>query len=415
MLSISFYLRTPKAENTSKVYISLSDKTTRERFPSDLVFLTQYCNDRTTSRKSLVKKNSPFTITYNKQLSDLKHSLYLMQSELMQAGKPHGALDVKEAYLAAIGKAKHNKDLTFFTLFDDYLFQNKNRWANGYYKVQRSVKSMLENYAQERGIKLSLQSFSLALIDDFAEFMICRGSNNSNTNKYVKYIKAFLRFANDAGHYPDVDRLKKWKSLKELEPFKIALKQEEVEAIADYDFRENIKCDRARDLLLLEILTGQRYSDMDKVLDRNQHDDQFIRIYQDKTGVLLLIPKYGKLSRYMNVLFEKYPDGFPIISSQKFNEHMKEAAKIISETVPSLAKRHAWEVQIGSNRVQCSEFRYNMVTSHVGRRTFCTLSVKQGIDLKTIMKVTGHKKIEQLMDYIRVDDDDLLKIFQDKF
>ncbi|WP_394342325.1 tyrosine-type recombinase/integrase [Taibaiella soli] len=135
-----------------------------------------------------------------------------------------------------------------------------------------------------------------------------------------------------------------------------------------------------------------------------------MRIFQEKTNALVAIPKHSKLENHLDVLFEKYPQGFPVISNQKFNDYLKEICELAK-----FNQKHQWVKLVGKQKVTESDFRYNLITSHTGRRTFCTIALKKGIDSELIMKVTGHKNYEQFRAYVKVDDEDLETAFSEKF
>lgn len=70
---------------------------------------------------------------------------------------------------------------------------------------------------------------------------------------------------------------------------------------------------------------------------------------------------------------------------------------------------------VGKKKVVENGIRYNLITSHTGRRTFCTLALKSGIAPELIMKVTRHRKYDQFREYVKVDDEDLEIVFAERF
>ena len=200
------------------------------------------------------------------------------------------------------------------------------------------------------------------------------------------------------------------KFLEEIEPFKIALKEAEVETLLNLDLSGVPRLDKVRDLFALEILTGQRFSDLEKVLDTKHISETNIRIYQQKTGEKVTIPLHPKLKKHLAYIFNKYPDGLPAISNQKFNEYLKEVC-----IEAKFFKEHSWVTQSGKKKIPQSDFRHNLITSHTGRRTFCTLALNSGINSEMIMKVTGHRTYDQFREYVKVDDSDLEIAFEGMF
>jgi hypothetical protein len=46
--------------------------------------------------------------------------------------------------------------------------------------------------------------------------------------------------------------------------------------------------------------------------------------------------------------------------------------------------------------------KYEMITSHTGRRTYITLCLEQGIRLDYLMSTTGHKKLDTMKKYTKI-------------
>ena len=189
------------------------------------------------------------------------------------------------------------------------------------------------------------------------------------------------------------------KTLKEAEVFKIALKKDEIKNIIKLDLSEDKKMDSIRDLFLLEVFTGQRYSDVDKILDESNKNGKKICLIQKKNGNKAEIPLYDDLTFLLEKFKTKYPDGFPKCELTTFNLEVKKIGKIAGIT-----QKHNWIEMRGKKITNVSDFRYNLIASHTGRRTFCTRMISEKIDRKIIMAITGHKSPVEFEKYIRVDD-----------
>jgi site-specific recombinase XerD len=94
---------------------------------------------------------------------------------------------------------------------------------------------------------------------------------------------------------------------------------------------------------------------------------------------------------------EKYDFALPKIHINEFNERIKligELAKI-NTLVPLTHKR--------GNSVQEKVYeKYNLLSSHVCRRSFATNMYLRGIDPEVIMTNTGHSSIKTLFGYIKI-------------
>ena len=60
-------------------------------------------------------------------------------------------------------------------------------------------------------------------------------------------------------------------------------------------------------------------------------------------------------------------------------------------------------------------FRYQEVSSHTCRRTFCTLKFLKGMPAQAIMKFSGHKTERNFLKYLKLDAELTAVKYQDYF
>ncbi len=411
MISVSFYLLTPDARSQSQVYVSISNKVQRLRFATGESFITDYCNTRKKKgTKELVKKNTVFYFEYTSKLREIRDKLIRLEMDLTKE-KNFNLQLIRDTYYRQTGKLKDETLLTFSEAFDKFVHSSKSDWGEGTQKHFTTTKNHLLEYEKKRGeITLSdlTEEFWDSIRDDY--FVKEKKFSNSSTNKNLKKLKQFLKFASKKGFIKHTIDFEELTFLEEIEPFKIALKENEVEALMKLNLSDSPRLDKVRDLFALEILTGQRFSDIPKLLDSKHISDTNIQIYQQKTGEKVTIPLHPKLKKHLAYIFNKYPDNLPSISNQKFNEYLKEIC-----IIAKFDREHSWVTLTGKKKIQQTDFRYNLITSHTGRRTFCTLALNSGINSEMIMKVTGHRTYDQFREYVKVDDIDLDKAFEGMF
>ncbi len=46
--------------------------------------------------------------------------------------------------------------------------------------------------------------------------------------------------------------------------------------------------------------------------------------------------------------------------------------------------------------------KYELITTHTGRRTFVTLSLEKGVRPEVLMRITGHKDMRTMKKYIKL-------------
>lgn len=411
MISVSFYLLTPDALSQSQVYVSISNKEKRLRFATGQSFIASYCNVRKKKgTKELVRKNTVFYFEYKSKLNEIRDALIRIEMGLSNEQKCT-LEQVRDAYYLRTGKLKDETLITYTEAFEKFVSASQSDWGEGTKKHFTTTKNHLIEFEKTFGeIRLDNlnEDFWNSLRDDY--FVGKKKFSNSSTNKNLKKLKQFLKFAlkkQFIKHMIDLDELN---FLEEIEPFKIALKEHEVEELIKLNLSGSPRLDKVRDLFALEILTGQRFSDIPKLLDHKHISDTNIQIYQQKTGEKVTIPLHPKLKKHLSYIFKKYPAGLPTISNQKFNEYLTEIC-----IKANFNRQHSWVTLTGKQKIPQSDYRYNLITSHTGRRTFCTLALNSGINSEMIMKVTGHRTYDQFREYVKVDDADLDKAFEGMF
>ena len=110
--------------------------------------------------------------------------------------------------------------------------------------------------------------------------------------------------------------------IKKHETDDVALTREEVEIIANAELTG--AKDRARDLFLIGVYSGQRWSDY-SVFDKADVRNGLLYKRAKKTSSISKIPLHNKLK----AILDKYDWNLPKISSQKFNVHIQQICKAL--------------------------------------------------------------------------------------
>ncbi len=410
MLNVSFYLLTPTAKSKSNLYVSISDKYERLRFSTKYSLLTDYCNKRgVKGSKDLLKKNSEFYPEYSQLLVKIRNKIIKIGMELKTTNEKIPLDIVRERYYEnTFGKIVVAKPWDI--QFDNFVSNEQVNWTEGTRKHYMVLKNNLIQYEKDFG-KLFLQNINEEFWFDFRNNYLIKKKKlgNATINGMMKKLNSFLKYLiKNKIISSESIRFDELKKLEEVQPFKIALTVEEIERLVKLDLSDNETFDQVRDLFYLEILTGQRYSDMNKILNKENINGNYIQFNQQKTKIRISVPLHEKLKDYLFTVFDKYPNGFTMISDQKFNEYIKLICKSIG-----MDQIHNWITLSGKVQTQHSEFRYNLVSSHSGRITFCTQCKKQGYDDYYVMKISGHKNHKQFTDYIKIESDEIYDNFKD--
>ena len=158
-----------------------------------------------------------------------------------------------------------------------------------------------------------------------------------------------------------------------------------------------------RDWLIISCFTGQRISDFmrfNKEMIRVEKNKALIEFDQQKTGKTMTIPLHSKVM----LILEKYNGDFPKrISDQKYNDYLKEVCKSAKLHQKVKGKK---QMNISKDplerkvrRVEGMYPKYELVTSHIGRRSFATNHYGK-IPTSYLIYVTGHSSEEMFLNYI---------------
>lgn len=214
----------------------------------------------------------------------------------------------------------------------------------------------------------------------------CVSPNSART--YFAEIAAFLHRYEDEGIIPCKNPSEVLKC-KKVPQQSIYLTEEEMKRIENYydDLLTKGKHQAEKDVLtlfLLESWTGARVSDC-KAMTANNIADGKLSYTSIKTSVLTEVPEHRRLCELIGRIPSKD------YSATTINRTLKRVAKKcgITEEVTLFTK----------GRMQTGP-KCNFVSSHVGRKSFCTILARRGVDIYTISAYAGHKNVLQTNHYI---------------
>lgn len=220
----------------------------------------------------------------------------------------------------------------------------------------------------------------------------------------VDIIKLFLGKAENEGFKVSSDYKNGFLVSPTNDTHDIAFTEDDIKKIEEYDFSHSERLDNARDWLIIGIWTGLRVSDLLK-LTKKDMSDGFFELKTFKTGVHVVIPIHDHVKKILGKR-----NGLPRrISDQKFNDYIKEVGKTVGLTeIVEGAKMVKVDV-VGydskptkkSRKVFGKYPKYELISSHICRRTFATLHYGK-LDTLTIMNITGHKTEKQFLEYVKI-------------
>lgn len=289
---------------------------------------------------------------------------------------------------------------------DFYIDYRKNEVKKTSFKKFNVIKHKLKKLEKSRKKQILISDINNDFKNEFVSYCKNELYSQNTIQRELAIIKTFCIHARFLGlqtnYQLDSLRLDKQKVVN------IYLTIEELNRI------ENIGIDKlsdtlynAKDWLIISCYSGQRISDFMRFTEnhiRVEVDKHFLEFTQMKTGKLTTIPIHPKILE----ILEKRNGKFPYkISDQKYNDYIKQVCKLaeIDELVMGSKMN---ETEKGIRKKEGIYKKYELVTSHIGRRSFAT-NFYGKIPTTYLKNITNHSSEAMFLNYIGKSNKDLAK------
>ncbi|MDE6559297.1 MAG: site-specific integrase [Muribaculaceae bacterium] len=287
---------------------------------------------------------------------------------------------------------------------------NNAAWADNTRKSVHQVINLLKEFRP----KLKINELTTTVLNDFILYQqnnrlvdiqyqkrkikLPEGTNRGYANnviaKHCNIIRRFLRWAVNK-QYIGSELLINWKpEVKTIDKPVIFLTWEELMQLYQAELTDRVK-DEVRDIFCFMCFTSLRYSDAIN-LKKNQIHSDYLLVVTQKTHKNIEID----LNKYSSAILEKYADSkgdyaLPRQSNRDMNNILKVIAKEVglNDTV-SISQYY------GTQRIDKTVPKYEVISTHCGRRTFVCNALSLGIMPHVVMKWTGHSNLAALKPYM---------------
>ena len=304
---------------------------------------------------------------------------------------------------------KENTTPYLFSDFVTYYVEQKSKYSLGKQKpiTQGTIKkyNVVKNKVKKIDSKLKISDIKDNFRDKFTQWNVKNRYSITTIVKELKIIKGFVKYAEDRKlkvsndvknwtfHIPKKDYKHPSFSLNDLQ--KIS------EKVFDLDYLDN-----ARDWLLIGCYTGQRVSDLLQMNSSMFTADDLLSFNQKKTDTevtIFLLPEVKKILEKRNGEFPRK------ISDQRFNDFIKTVCE-----KSEIDEEMRGGKMINKRKVDGVYPKWELVTSHICRRTFVTL-FRPILGDEGVMINTGHKTVNMLDLYDQNNDFDKAMRIKQKF
>lgn len=292
-----------------------------------------------------------------------------------------------------------------------------NQWTDGTRQKFAALKNHFVGYNPELAFadldEKGLTAFVAYLRDE-------KQMKNTTIGKQVGFVKWFLRWAmakgynNNTAFQTFAPKLKiaakkvvflDWEELMKVYNYSVPANGVGVE-LQDADgnpytkvVHDTAAIEKTRDIFCFCCFTSLRYSDAAN-LKRSDIEGDTLTITTIKTADTIRI----ELNKYALSILEKYANRtdlngfvFPHITNQRMNMYLKDLCELCGLNQPITQTYYK-----GSQRIEETAPKYELIGTHTGRRTFICNALMLGIPAEIVMKWTGHSDYKAMKPYVDV-------------
>lgn len=388
MAKVNFYLKDPKSKTQTLIFLFFSYNKKRFKYSTGELIHPKHWN----FDDQKVKKSVSGSFEMNNSFERLEEEVKKAYRDAVHFNKP-----ITNEYLRAhldknINPEAH-REKDFFEYYDEFVELQKSTKTKATIQKYNAFKKHLLAFQSQNRFTVLFEKIDYDFYERLVSFFINDLQLMNNTiSKYIKTIKAFLSWATDREYNSNI-KFKKFKATqKEAEV--ISLSNEELFSLFNFEINEDPSLEKVRDVFCFACFTGLRYSDLLRVRKENIKKGT-LHLISEKTTEPLVIPL---IDQAKDILL-KYNNHLPVISNQKMNDYLKELGELAGIDEKVVVTKFK-----GVEEIRNTYPKYELLSTHVARKTFVTLSLEKGMRVETLMSITGHKKHSTLKRYINITD-----------
>lgn len=386
-----------KSEAETLIVMICRVKGQRFVYSTGVKVLTKYWNDKTMRVRS--SQEYPDHVEINQILENHHAAAIRLLRKHSAERTPLTQLSFKTGMQTILeGKQSSNSKVDFSAFFGRFIEERRKspKYSKATIQVYETTRRHLNRYV--RGKRIKFEDLSLEFLIAFKLYLFDKNYTDNTINKILGTIRAVLNEASELGINTTTEYKNKKLSVPKTDVDNVYLTESDLSKIYQLDLSQKPGQERARDLFIVAAYTGLRYSDFSKLRKENIEiidGKRFFNILIEKTENRVWIPIHVIVEQILKKYDYKLPSG---ISIQKTNNHLKEISKMAGLN-DTFRKR----VYKGGRMSEEVYEKWQLVSTHTGRRSFATNAYKSGLPMANIMRITGHKKVETFMKYIKFD------------
>ena len=336
--------------------------------------------------------------------SDIMNRYEIIEKRLPTSGELRDLFNDMIGRETEITRRLPPETLEIFDAIDAFTSQmgEQNAWTPSTFEKFKTMKNHLKLFDP----LLSFPQITDAKLQSYVAYLQKKDFKNTTIAKQLSFVRWFLKWAHHQGYYQGLAHESFRPKFKGIDPDShevIYLTRDELQKVEEYQFSDLQKSmERVRDVFVFCCYTGLRYSDVAK-LRRNDISNGIIHVVTQKTNDGLRI----ELNSHSRAILDKYKDveipgglALPVISNVKMNAQLKHLGQTVGLDEPT---RYVYFK--GKDRFEEVHPKWQLLTTHVARRTFVVMALQLGIPVEVIMRWTGHSRYDAMRPYIAIVDE----------
>ncbi len=307
--------------------------------------------------------------------------------------------------------SKKSLAVVFDIFLDKHTTQQGNSLKPLTVKKYKGFFNHLKKYAKAKNLQLNFDIFNQSFFISFKNYLYSeQGLSDATVLKNVKASKVFIRHLVSLKFIKDLNLSEVKTTAKPGEIYVIP-----IDRIIEMQKKqiENPRLAQVRDVFCFMCWTGQRYSDIERLtwkdINKNENDELLWDLTTVKTQTRIQVP----IIDFAYEIIQKYKESenpLPHYSNQKINEYLKELGQLM---------KWGWMVKKvnyfnGQAKEKSVPF-HDVLTTHVGRKSFITNSLILGIPERIVKEVSGHKDDKSFSRYVKLAENYKSRIIREKF
>ena len=309
----------------------------------------------------------------------------------------------------------NEKHKAFFNVFDEYIDAKLDNVSERTIQKYQTLKRSLQGFSPD----LTFDKIDMKFYDKYTRYLraitpqgrqksrpegLQSGLLNDTLAKYIENLKNFMKWSYEREYHTNkIYEHSGFKAERKPKNDIVTLFVDELNHFYKYDFINNPRLEKVRDVFCFACFTGQRWSDIEAFNKKDISGDVW-QFESYKTKKTITVPLVGYASAALGIL-HKYNYELPTISAQKFNEYLKEAARIAELDRMVQIKRYK-----GKSEILIEKPVHEFMSSHMARRTAVSILLNvEKMPLHLVREITGHESLATLDKYLDKDPEALRK------